>query len=70
MKKLGKYASLMLMVLFSSILLVACGKATIKSASIKDGTLPSSVYINDEFDTSEAVAVVKWSNDKTTLSVE
>lgn len=66
MKKLGKYASLMLMVLFSSILLVACGKATIKSASIKDGTLPSSVYINDEFDTSEAVAVVKWSNDKTT----
>lgn len=66
MKRLGKYASLMLMVLFSSILLVACGKATIKSASIKDGTLPSSVYINDEFDTSEAVAVVKWSNDKTT----
>ncbi len=66
MKKLGKYASLMLMVLFSSILLVACGKAKIESASIKEGTLPTYIYTNDEFDTSDAVAVVKWSNKKTT----
>lgn len=66
MKNFGKYASLMLMVLLSSIMLVACGKAKIESASIKEGTLPTYIYTNDEFDTSDAVAVVKWSNKKTT----
>lgn len=66
MKNLGKYASLMLMVLLSSIMLVACGKAKIESISIKEGTLPTYIYTNDEFDTSDAVAVVKWSNKKST----
>lgn len=66
MKNLGKYASLMLMVLLSSIMLVACGKAKIESISIKEGTLPTYIYINDEFDTSDAIAVVKWSNKKST----
>lgn len=66
MKNFGKYASLMLMVLLSSIMLVACGKAKIESASIKEGTLPTYIYTNDEFDVSDAVAIVKWSNKKTT----
>ena len=38
----------------------------ITTQSLKEGTLPTYIYTNDEFDTSDAVAVVKWSNKKTT----
>ena len=65
MKKLAKYVSAVLICLFSSILLVACGEPTITKAYIKEGTIVTTVDRGSAKTTlklNEAIAVVEFSD--------
>lgn len=65
MKKLAKYVSAVLICLFSSILLVACGEPTITKAYIKEGTIVTAVdrgSAKTALKLNEAVAVVEFSD--------
>lgn len=65
MKKLAKYVSALIICLFSSILLVACGEPTITSAYIKEGTIVTSVdrgSAKTALNLNNAKAVIKFSD--------
>lgn len=65
MKKLAKYVSAVLICLFSSVLLVACGEPTITKAYIKEGTIVTTVdrgSAKTALKLNEAVAVVEFSD--------
>ena len=65
MKKLAKYVSAVLICLFSSILLVACGEPTITKAYIKEGTIVTTVdrgSAKTALKLNEAIAVVEFSD--------
>lgn len=65
MRKLTKFASAVVVCLFSAILLVACGGTKIESAYIKTGTMATTIIKGETLDTSKAIAVVTYSDDKT-----
>lgn len=65
MRKLTKFASAVVVCLFSAILLVACGGTKIESAYIKTGTMATTILKGETLDTSKAIAVVTYSDDKT-----
>lgn len=62
MKKLLYTFSLMFVMVFASIMLSACGKGDPKSISVKENTMPTTVLINEELDTSKLVLLVKYEN--------
>ncbi len=65
MKKLAKYVSAVLVCLFSSILLVACGEPEITKAYIKDGSIVTTVDAGSEksaLKLNQAVAVIEFSD--------
>lgn len=65
MKKLAKYVSSVLLCLFSSILLVACGEPTITKAYIKEGTIVTTVDRGSEktaLKLNDAIAVIEFSD--------
>lgn len=64
MRKLTKFASAVVVCLFSAILLVACGGTKIESAYIKTGTMATTIIKGETLDTSKAIAVVTYSDDK------
>lgn len=65
MKKLVKYVSSIMICLFASLLLVACGEPTIVSAHIKDGTIVTTVdrgSAKTDLKLNNAKAVIKFSD--------
>lgn len=68
MKKLKKVAyalSLMFVFMFSAILLTACNDPKAQSISVKEGTIKTTLLVNEELDLSNLVLVVKYDNNKT-----
>ncbi|MBR2467957.1 MAG: hypothetical protein IKB42_02825 [Clostridia bacterium] len=65
MKKLVKYVSSIMICLFASLLLVACGEPTIVSAHIKEGTIVTTVdrgSAKTDLNLNNAKAVIKFSD--------
>ncbi len=62
MKKLLYTFSLMFVMVFASITLSACGKGNPKSIAIKENSISTNVLVNEEFDTSNLVLLVKYEN--------
>lgn len=63
MKKIAKYVSALVLCLIAGVVLTACGKTKITSAHIKSGTIATTIVKNEQLDTSNAVAVIEYSND-------
>ena len=63
MKKIAKYVSALVLCLIAGVVLTACGKTKITSAYIKSGTIATTIVKNEQLDTSNAVAVIEYSND-------
>lgn len=65
MKKVIYSLSLMFVIMFSAIMLTACGEAKAESISVKDGTIETTILVNEELDLTNLVLNVKYDNGKT-----
>lgn len=63
MKKIARYVSALVLCLIAGVVLTACGKTKITSAYIKSGTIATTIVKGEQLDTSNAVAVIEYSND-------
>lgn len=65
MKKVLYSIALMMVAVFSSVLLTACGDPKPESISVKSGTIETTIVVNEELDLSNLVVVVTYDNGDT-----